>query len=320
MAEPSSEPVPVVDLHVDLSYQLSFKGLAVERGSGQLLSHALLESGVHAVVLPLFIPHDVSPEGPRLEDLEASYTKLVAALESSPAYQRPGCHPVGSGGTRTLLSFEGAAPLAQDPEQVNRWVKRGARLFGLVHAQDNVLAGSAGMGPKLRPHAAGLSETGEAFVRRVYAAGAVVDVSHASDRAVEDVLRVARELGKPVVASHSNCRAVAAHARNLTDRQLAAIGRSGGVVGINFHGPYLALGRAPRLADVVAHVRHAVEVAGIDHVALGSDFEGGIRPPRELADVTGFPRLAQALEKSGMTRAQVAQVFGGNALRVLCRE
>jgi membrane dipeptidase len=89
------------------------------------------------------------------------------------------------------------------------------------------------------------------------------------------------------------------------------------VVGVNFHGGYLAVGRRATLADVVQHVRHLVNVGGLEHVAVGSDFEGGILAPVGLEDVRGFPRLAAALATAGFSRADVERVFAGNALRVL---
>jgi membrane dipeptidase len=121
-----------------------------------------------------------------------------------------------------------------------------------------------------------------------------------------------------VVATHSNARALANHPRNLADAELRAIAASGGVVGVNFHAPFVAAGRPATLADVVRQVRYLTRVMGVAHVALGSDFEGDIRPPPELADVRGYQRLAAALERDGMSRSDIARIFSRNALRVLC--
>jgi membrane dipeptidase len=89
-------------------------------------------------------------------------------------------------------------------------------------------------------------------------------------------------------------------------------------VGVNFHSRFLVKGRRATLDDVVRHVRYLVRVAGIDHVAIGSDFEGDILPPRGLEDVRAMPKLSQALEHAGLSRSAVEHVFGLNALRVLC--
>ena len=120
-------------------------------------------------------------------------------------------------------------------------------------------------------------------------------------------------------ATHSNARRLADHPRNLSDELLSAVAQSGGVAGVNFHSPFLVRGRAAKLDDVVAQIRYMVRLMGIDHVGLGSDFEGDIRPPAELGDVRGFARLAAALEQAGFGRADIEKIFSGNALRLLCR-
>jgi membrane dipeptidase len=107
--------------------------------------------------------------------------------------------------------------------------------------------------------------------------------------------------------------------RNLADAELSAIARSGGVVGVNFHASNQASGRGATLVDVVAQVRYLARTIGPEHVALGSDFEGDIRPPAELADLYGYQRLAGALARSGLKRSEIEAIFARNALRVLCR-
>jgi membrane dipeptidase len=164
-----------------------------------------------------------------------------------------------------------------------------------------------------------LTEAGKDLVRRAHALGVSVDVSHASDLAVADVLAVARETAGVVVATHSNARALCDHPRNLTDQQLRGIAATGGVIGLNFHSPFVVRGRAAELSDVVRQARHLVQVAGEDHVAIGADFEGGIRPARGLADAARFPELGRALLRSGLAERAATKLFSENALRVLCR-
>jgi membrane dipeptidase len=308
----------VVDLHVDLSYRVTFGGAEFAKGSGQYQARHLRESGVYGVVLPLFIPHDVSPRGPRLEDLEASYRTMMEAIPRTPPYAAPGCR-AEPGQVRTWFAFEGAGPLAEAPESVDTWVRRGVRLFGLVHNHDNALASSSATRPA---PTFGLTKAGRSVTHRVFSNGAAIDVSHASDRAISEIFDIAEEVGGVVVATHSNARALADHPRNLTDEQLARIAGTRGVVGVNFHARFLVGNRkaSATLADVVRHVRHLVKVAGMDHVALGSDFEGGIRPPKELADVRGYRRLAEQLRVEGFDDASLRKIFSRNALRVLCPE
>ncbi len=304
----------MVDLHVDLSYQFNFKGKGFAASSGQFSTRALQSGGVTGVVLPLFIPRDASPDGPRVQDLERSYSRVSEALLHSPPFAPAGC-TASPGRVRTFFAFEGAGPLANDPNALAQWQSRGLRIVGLVHTYANDLASSSG---DAEPKAYGLTERGRAFVQRTFELGLVVDVSHASDHTVTDVLALAMELHGVVVATHSNARALADHPRNLTDEQLRGIAATGGVIGVNFHGPFLARGRRATLSDVVAQVQHLSQVAGVDHVAIGSDFEGDIRPPSELADASRFPRLSAALSHAGMDAGAIRKVFADNALRVLC--
>jgi len=309
-------PIPVVDLHVDIAYQHNYQGKTFAEATGQYRASELVAAGVSGVVLPLFVPHRVSPEGPRAADYEESYARVFNELARTEPFLLPGCNPA-PGRVRTWLAFEGAAPLASDPDPqaVLRWVVRGVRSFGLVHTKNNALASSSN-DPK---PSYGLTEAGRRVVRAVHDAGAVVDLSHASDRAAREILALALADGAPVVATHSNARAIADHPRNLSDDLLRAVAKTGGVVGVNFHSPFLVRGRAATVADVVSHVRHLVKVMGVDHVAVGSDFEGDITPASGLSDVGGFQKLAAALQQAGFARAEIEKMFSANALRVLCR-
>lgn len=312
-----SDPGPfgVVDLHVDLSYQTNYEGRTFAEGVGQFRSADLARAGVVGVVLPLFVPKRASPSGPRLEDLEMSYQRVYGELAASDAYRLPGCIP-RNGRVRTFLAFEGAGPLAGKPEELAAWALRGLRVLGLVHTQANALASSSG---DSTPKPFGLTAAGRDVVRTAAALGMAIDVSHASDRATREATKLGAELGAPVIATHSNARAVADHRRNLWDDELRGIARTGGVVGVNFHAGFLRPGGKAQLADVVAQVMHLVKVMGPEHVAVGSDFEGDIRPAEGLSDVSGYQRLASALLAAGLSRAAVEGILNRNALRVLCR-
>ena len=310
----SEAPVPVVDLHVDLSYQFNFKARNFAAESGQFSIQSLQRGGVTGVVLPLYVPRNASQAGPRVADLERSYQRVSQALLHSPPFGPPGCSPK-AGAVRTFYAFEGAGPLADDPASLVLWAKRGLRIVGLVHTYGNELASSSG-DPEPKPH--GLTDKGRVFVRKAFGLGLIVDVSHASDRALEDVVAVANEEHGVVVATHSNARALADHPRNLRDAQLRAIAATGGVIGVNFHGPFLARGRRARVSDVVRQLQHMRSVVGPDHLAIGSDFEGDIHPPEELRDASRYPVLAAALARAGFTAVEVRKIFAENALRVLC--
>jgi membrane dipeptidase len=313
-AEPAERPVAVVDLHVDLSYETNYQGRPFATGSGQFRAADLARAGVVGVVLPLFVPREVAPGGPRVSDFESSYARVYGELAHTPPFRLPGCLPA-DGGVKTWFAFEGSGPLASTPEALTGWAARGVRIVAPVHTWHNELASSSGDHPA---ESFGLTAAGKTFARAAVRAGMLLDVSHASDRAARELLAVAAQTHAPVVATHSNARALAAHPRNLADRELTAIAQAGGVVGVNFHSPFVVSGRPATLADVVRQVRYLVRVMGATHVAIGSDFEGDIRPPAELADVSGYQRLAAALARDGLTREEIAAIFSRNALRLLC--
>lgn len=313
---PNRQPFPVVDLHVDLSYQVNYEQRSVHAASGQLIAGELLGAGVYGLVLPLFIPHDASPSGPRMVDIENSYANMVRLLETTPPYSLPGCHQV-PGRVHTWFSFEGSAPFVGHADQVQKWVNNGVRIWGLVHSHDNALASSAGLGMPRKGVKYGLTEEGKSLVRAIHAAGGIVDVSHASDKAIADIIELAKADHKPLIASHSNARGVAHHARNLTDQQLREMAALGSVIGINFHGEYLAVGRKATLQDVIHHMRYIKDLVGIEHVGIGSDFEGSIEPPEGLDDVRYYPLLAKTMSEAGFSDREIELVFSGNVLRLL---
>ncbi len=314
-AQAPSDPVPVIDLHVDLGYQTVYRGRPFSTGTGQFQAADLRQAGVVGVVLPLFIPAHVSPVGPRLSDLKKAYQRVVRELSASLVYDPPG-RPRGSGRVSTWLALEGSAPLATVLSEVPTWVERGVRVFGLVHAEDNELSASA---TRRGGTDSGLSATGEELVRRVQQAGALVDVSHASDLAVRRVAELAVEQGSAVMATHSNARSLCDHPRNLSDPLICAIAETGGLLGINLHSRYLVSGRRAQLADVVRHIFYIAELAGIEHVALGSDFEGGILPARGLESVAHIQTLARELERAGLKPQEVEKVLSQNARHLLER-
>jgi len=305
--------VPYVDLHVDLPYQHLFKHAELSTGTGQFVAATARQACVAAVVFPLFVPARVSPSGPRLIDYESSWKQLEQSLGRQSTYSAPG-RELGAGEIRTFYSFEGMGPFTDDREVLALWVQRGVRLFGLVHNQSNPLAAAA-----LDRRAAdyGLTELGRRVVTEIYALGGIVDVSHASARTTRDVLDMAEKLGRPVVASHSNARRLLDHSRNLDDDTIDRIARTGGVIGVNFHSPFLAKGRRATIEDVVNQVRYLVSRVGAEHVAIGSDYEGDIRPPRGLSSLSDIQRLVQALLDAAITPSDVRAVLGGNALRLL---
>jgi membrane dipeptidase len=287
---PRPTDAPVVDLHVDTLFQTHFARRAL--GETQLR----LEPPPGGVVLSIHLPSDLRPGPPPHHLLPAL---LDAAVELRARIRAP-----------TWLSYEGAP----DEAALDRMLSVGVVIFGLAHAWHSDLADAATDPHPLR---GGLTEAGVRVVRAIHAAGAVVDVAHLSRASFDGVVALARETCAPVIATHTAARAVHDHARALDDDQLRAVAASGGLAGMMVHAPIVGGGRD--LDAVAAHIAHAVRVAGADHVAIGSDLDGNIRPVRGIATTADLPSLAAPLTRAGLDGVTIAAVLGGNARRFLDR-
>jgi microsomal dipeptidase-like Zn-dependent dipeptidase len=205
--------------------------------------------------------------------------------------------------TAAWLTIEGAAALDGDPANVDRLADAGFRMFGLTHMVDNAFAGSSAGVDK-----GGLTPAGRDLVARLEDRGLLVDVAHASAATVSDVLAVAR---RPVVASHTGLVGAHPSPRNLGDEHVAGIAATGGLIGVGFW-PVACGGRdAAAIARLIAH---ASRVAGVDHVGLGSDFDGAVPTP---FDAAGMAQLTDALLAEGFDEDDVRKVMGENVLALL---
>ncbi|MFR5602250.1 MAG: dipeptidase [Lachnospiraceae bacterium] len=163
----------------------------------------------------------------------------------------------------------------------------------------------------------GLTDTGIAFVREMERLGMIIDVSHLNDAGIWDVLKYTKG---PIVASHSNARALASHPRNLTDDMIRAIADRGGVIGINYYSAFLRDwkdGEEPTgyIDDMIAHIKHIKSIGGIGCIGLGSDFDGSIGKV-ELESSAELPKLEAAMERNGFTKEEIEAVFYKNVLRL----
>jgi membrane dipeptidase len=302
---------PVVDLDVELPFQLMQNGVSITQASGQADAVRLKRGGAFGVVLPLRGARRGERNAP---SLESTYLSTYRALASATELRIPGCRR-SRPGVRTWLSISGASELADAPSSAGLWVTRGVRFFGLVRGEDNDLATAA---ETPEPVLTGLTDKGRKFVESVHRAGGIIDVADSSAMTVRDVVEIARRDRVPVVSTHTGARALVDDPRNLSDGQIRDIALTDGVVAVSFDPRLLVRGRRAEIRDVVRHIRHIASVAGVSHVAIGSGYESGIRPPRELLNASRFPRLARALEQAGMPRASVRKILATNALRVLC--
>jgi membrane dipeptidase len=202
-----------------------------------------------------------------------------------------------------LLALEGGQVLEGDVRNVAVMDQAGYRMIGLAHFFDNEVAGSAhGVGK------GGLTPLGREVVGRMEERKILVDLAHASAQTIDDVLALAT---RPVVDSHTGVKGTCDNNRNLSDEQLRRIAGTGGVVGIGFW-PTAVCG--DDVHAIARAIRHAVDVAGVDHVGLGSDFDGAVTTP---FDAAGLPLVTDALLSEGFGEDQIARIMGGNVLRVL---
>ncbi len=217
-----------------------------------------------------------------------------------------------------VLHLEGAEALASDPALLYLLYAGGLRSLGITWSRPNAYGHGVPFrypaSPDIGP---GLTEAGKQLVRTCNEMGILVDVSHLNEKGFWDVARLS---DAPLVATHSNAHALSPSARNLTDRQIDAIGESGGLVGVNFHVSFLredGLRNPDTPLEVICrHVDYLVDRIGIDHVAFGSDFDGATMP-QELGDVTGLPRLLDLFRKRGYDGAALRKITHENWLRVL---
>jgi len=311
-AEPDV-PIMVVDLHADVPWQVRDRGRSPKLVEGQLRIDALKAGQYSGIVLPLYISDKIKG-GPKIADAEALYEAAKSVADASGAFLPLGSRFAATDRISTFLAIEGAGAFADDITAIDRFIDRGVRLVGLAHTRNNKLA-SAAMGKRDK---FGLTDLGKEFAARIYEKGALVDVSHLSDAGFADLVPIADAHGAPIVATHSNARALCNVPRNLTDDQLRHIGRTGGVAGLNFHAPFVCSNSAKvTLRDVIKQLDHMVKVAGIDHVAIGSDFDGDIDPAEGLEDAARLPAFATELRRRGWTNDDMLKVFSMNALRVL---
>jgi membrane dipeptidase len=250
-------------------------------------------------------------------DAATAFFALRTALQLSQRFNLDGCARPTNG---IAAWFEHEAPdeLASHPTTIGLWVTRGVRVFTIAGASDNALTTAAteiAPGPVL-----GLTQTGREVVRQILAAGALVDVSGASEPSIDDVVELARAAGVPVIASHANARALADNPRNLRDAQIRELAKTGGVIGVTAVHGQLAPGRRATLQHLVRQILYLVHVAGPEHVALGIGFEAGVSPVVDFQTAADFPRLASALRAAGLSQKDVSRVFHENAERVLCLE
>jgi membrane dipeptidase len=234
-----------------------------------------------------------------------------------------------TGKIAALMGIEGGHAIEDSLGALRQFYRLGVRYMTLTHTNTNNWADSAGgiNNPAERRHG-GLSDFGREVVREMNRMGMMVDISHVSDETFQDVIEISQT---PVIASHSSCRALTNVPRNMTDDMLRALAKNRGVIMINFYNGFInteyARPGAPyptmpadkaTMEMLMSHFEHAIKVAGIDHVGIGSDFDGidGLSPAG-MEDVSKLPMITYELLKRGYSDADVKKVLGENLLRVM---
>ena len=216
-----------------------------------------------------------------------------------------------SGRIASLIGMEGGHAIENSLGALRSYYALGVRYMTLTHntSLDWV---DAALGEQLH---GGLTEFGREVVREMNRLGMLVDLSHTSAETMNDALDVSVA---PVIFSHSGARAVRDHARNVPDQVLRRLPDNGGVVMVVFYPPFLSSREVATLSDVADHVEHVADVAGIDHVGIGSDFDGvGGLVPVGLEDPSKFPALLAELSRRGWSEDELAKLAGENVLRVM---
>ncbi|TCC59746.1 membrane dipeptidase [Kribbella pittospori] len=298
----------------------------------------LREGGIDVQVLPVFIDDEFRPEGALRETLrmiEAAHRIVEGNADEVALCTAPGdiAAATAAGKIALVLALEGCPQIDNDLELLQTLQRLGVRMVSFTHFGRSALGDGSG------EDATGsrLTHAGVEAVGLLEELGVLIDVSHVGRGGVEHILELAT---KPLVASHSSAFALRDHHRNLTDEQLRAIAATGGVVCVNFFAGFLTTAEKPTVEHLADHLEYVVNVAGADHVGLGSDFVAEVYGEKVPAcdrplviqglDVevfvpglegpAGMPLVTDALQRRGLSEATIRKVLGQNLMRVLSSE
>jgi membrane dipeptidase len=352
----------VVDTHDDTTQRfLTDKtfDIAARNATGSIDIPRMREGGLDALFFSIWVTGDVT--GPRAvkaalqqidsvrEAVRRHPNDLVLATTAADIRRAAADHKIAA-----LMGVEGGHMIDEDLGVLRQFAALGVRYMTLTHSLNTTWADSSGD----KPAHNGLTPFGKDVVRELNRLGVMVDLSHVADKTFYDALETTKA---PVIASHSSCRAISNHPRNMTDDMLRALAKNGGVVMINYNAAFLSeefrvakrsaelqarldavskacvgdeacrilgeqrvnhdamrSGQLPTVGweKIIEHIDHAVKVAGVDHVGLGSDFDGAVMP-LGMEDASQLPKITDALLKKGYAEKDVTKILGGNILRVM---
>ncbi|MGM9735281.1 MAG: dipeptidase [Candidatus Cryptobacteroides sp.] len=351
----------VLDSHCDTPSQiLRLRNLALDNDHSHVDFPKLRRGGVDGAFFALYVPASLDA----IQAEEYAW-KLINALRTTvsanpdrAAFARSADEALqnrSEGRFSVFVGLENGSPIGESFGKLDDFHEAGVRYVTLCHSADNLICDSCA---SKTPTWGGLSPFGRRLVQRMNDIGMMIDVSHISDDSFHDVIRYSR---MPVVATHSCCRALADHPRNMTDDMIRALASNGGVIQINFYPVFIETDFSRTLSEsglmdegdrveaefiaspgdphrrkawndiqdrlqslprpsykrVVDHIDHAVSLVGVDHVGLGSDFDGISVTPEGLEDISKFPILFEEMRSRGYSEAEIEKIAGGNFLRVM---
>lgn len=337
----SSQRVPIFDGHNDALLRLYRRGgpdaaAAFLRGEdqGQLDLRKARRGGFAGGLFAIFVPSpgQKAPSPPTVGVMDAQQTvfammSLLFRIERESRGRVRICRNIGDIETcladdvlAAVLHIEGAEAIDANFALLDVLYAAGLRSIGPVWSRPNAFGhGVPFRCPSSPDTGPGLTDLGKALIGACNRLRVLIDLSHLNERGFWDVAAISNA---PLVASHSNAHALSPHSRNLTNQQLAAIGKSGGLVGVNFAASFLRPdGRQDKNTPVelmIQHIEHMLEHAGEHSVGLGSDFDGA-EIPAELRDAARLQILVQAMRKRGFSKSLIEKLCFRNWLRVLAR-
>ena len=243
-------------------------------------------------------------QGKKLHDLEAKSQGTLTIIKTSTQLKEYAqVKAAENRGVAGILMLEGAHVMKKIPEDLEELYHKGFRIIGLSHLTDNHLGGSAQGIEK-----GGLTEVGRKVVKRIEELHMIIDLTHASPALMDDVLSIA---SRPVLVSHTGVKGCVNNNRNLSDEQLKAVASKGGLIGIGFWEE--AVGQEG-VESIVNSIKYASDLLGVKHIALGSDFDGGVAVP---FDATGMVHITEGLMNRGFSKEEINMIMGENAFNFL---
>ena len=308
---------PVLDFHCDTASEI-LDGRSLYQNNGMLSIKKMQDGGVSCQFFAIYIKMDSHASLTKgYEHLHTIYNNFIKELKENQAHIALAHNAKeisalrDEGRIAAVLTLEEGAVLDNKLERIDELYKIGLRLITVLWNFESCIGFPHSSDPELMKK--GLKPFGIEVVKRMQELGMLIDVSHLSDGGFWDVVKHSK---KPFVASHSNARSLCGHSRNLADDMLKALADAGGVTGINFVPKFLGSDEKGSIEQMVAHIKHIHKTAGIDVLALGSDFDG-FKGSNELKDCSGFPLLTEALAGAGYTDDEIEKICWKNAMRVI---